>query len=551
MPDPTPRCAPPVRFLARPASTLPWICALPWLLSTCPAAAQSPTFAFVPSTFQLDTGAKSGEINLVLTATPAVPSAEAPKIVDAGVPEPAPIEVHFKVDSPRKGPKYTLWVVQATASQVPPAISQQRLARVTLGSKEEALVQYTLTNLNPSFKWTVQPPPTTWSLAKGRDIPFAITVGQVKANGVHLVSCSLVEKTNGTPLDCKYLKLCKALNPGDCGQSLQLGAQTAHPLLLRISDDFHEPGSYSGTITVGANEVVDGALPTPMQVTISSTTAWRQWTGVLVILLGIVAAFWVTVYRRNKMLRDQALIPAALLRQKLEDLDAVLEKSPIPADTWKPQQTGDQIKAFLSSLSPQCLADNNYITARFPNPVVTVDTADYQGFLRNLVDSVSVLTAIVLEGFQVVWLHWESANADQRDQIRSVLKAIDGLAAIRGLALSEVQSRIQAFLGQLQDPVRAKVALFSAPQQAQRQAPSLAVVNLDMHRLNLYGWAAWLALTLFAGSVVLILTNPAFGTITDYVQCFLWSFGLAAVGQLTTLNFGTVSSALGISLLKP
>jgi ABC-type branched-subunit amino acid transport system permease subunit len=80
---------------------------------------------------------------------------------------------------------------------------------------------------------------------------------------------------------------------------------------------------------------------------------------------------------------------------------------------------------------------------------------------------------------------------------------------------------------------------------------SPGAVILDIKRLNLYGWWAWLLLTLVAGTAALILTNPAFGTRSDYVQCFLWSFGIAAAGQLTTLGLGSVSSALGIPLVKP
>jgi hypothetical protein len=45
----------------------------------------------------------------------------------------------------------------------------------------------------------------------------------------------------------------------------------------------------------------------------------------------------------------------------------------------------------------------------------------------------------------------------------------------------------------------------------------------------------------------MIWLNPAFGVLSDYVQCFLWTFGISALGQqLSTLPSGTVSSVLGL-----
>jgi hypothetical protein len=491
----------------------------------------------------------------LLTATLAVAGVGTPKVVDVGVPGDSSIDVRFKVDKPKKGPNSTLWLVHVNASNVPRVIDQQRLARVTW-SQGEAVIQYKLTNLNSSFKWTVQPPPTSWSLATGREIPLAITVFSVPATAVHLVSCGLVEKTNGRHLDCAHLELCKAEGDGasvaaaDCGRPLQLAAQTAHPLLLRVRDDFQEPGSYSGTVTIGANEIVDGALLSPMQMTVNSTTDARREIGVLVILLGIGAAFWVTAYRRNKMARDQALIPAALLDQKLTELEAILGKSPIPKEIPTTTETAQHIAALRKELEPKSLAKKSYIPASFPNPTATVDVAGYQSFLQSLNGPISLLNTIVQEGLQVAWAHWTPAST-QRAEIESVLKEIDGLAAHLDVPLAQVQSQIQAFLTQLQDPVKSQVAMLSASVKAQMQPPSVEVLSLDISRLNLYGWAAWVVLTLIVSSVALVFLNPGFGTLSDYVQCFLWSFGISGVGQLTTLNLGSVSNALGISLLKP
>jgi hypothetical protein len=511
------------------------------------------TFSFTPKTVQLAARAGSGEAALVLTAAAALACAGVPTVEDVGVPgDPRAGAVHvgFRAEAPMRGASNTSWLVHVKAENVPPAINQTRFARVGLG-RHQAFAEYTLTNIDGAFRWTVQSPPPTWSLADGRDIPFAVTVGAVKATGVHLVSCTLVEKTSGAALDCGHFELCTAASPARCGRELELEAQRSHALLLRVHDGFREPGNYSGVVTIGADEVGDAMLPAAMQMTVNSTSGGRQAVGVLVILAGIAAAFWVTVYRRNKMLRDQALIAPALLGKKLEDLRGVLASSPIPAGVWAPQETRKRIDGWLKSLTVAELAKNHYIPSSFPNPTVSVDGGTVTAFLQGVSDSLKLLTAIVQEGFHAVWPHWQAATPAQQAQMLTVLGDIDGLAAIGGLAPADAQARIQSFLDRLRPPAAAAVALFAAAPPPPAQPPALAVVNLDLNRLNLYGWAAWLVLTLAAASAALILTNPGFGTFSDYVQCFLWSFGLAAAGQLTTLSFGSVSSALGFSLSKP
>jgi len=510
-------------------------------LVTHPSALLADT-KFLHPTLQLEARAITGQATLALAVTSAV-APDPLEIVDVGIPGPTSIRVEFVAGSPQKWQQSTLWLVQANVSGLPPGTNQTRFARVTVGKREE-LVEYTLCNIRSTFAWTLQAPPTPWPLAAGRSIPFSITVGPVPATGVHLVSCALVEKTSGRLLGCDRLKLCRA-SSGDCGTEFRLEAQTAHRFFLRVADAFQEPGNYSGTLTVSANEIVGGVLPTPIQLTLLSTTVVRKAVGALTILVGIAAAFWVTTYRRNKIARDQALIPAMLLDRKLRDLEAIIEKSPIPSQIWNPTKTCEQIKKLRLALTPSSLTDANFIPPSFPNPNLSTPTGvGYQTFLQSESDLISLLSAIVHEGLQVAWVHWDSANPIQKNAIQNILTEIDQLAATPELPLSQVQSEIQTYLGQLQEPVKSHALLLSAKVQAQRQPPSVEELNIDISRLNVYGWVAWLILTLLAGSLALIWTRQDFGVLSDYVQCFLWSFGISAIGQMTTLS--TISSALGM-----
>src|ERR1700686_2255479 len=103
------------------ACALSWICALGCLLGAHPAPAEVPTLAFAQPTLQLDARASIGQATLVLTATPAVAGGEIPKIEDAGGPGPFSVAVYFDAGNPQTGPKSTIWLVHAIATNVPPA----------------------------------------------------------------------------------------------------------------------------------------------------------------------------------------------------------------------------------------------------------------------------------------------------------------------------------------------------------------------------------------------------------------------------------------------
>ena len=64
---------------------------------------------------------------------------------------------------------------------------------------------------------------------------------------------------------------------------------------------------------------------------------------------------------------------------------------------------------------------------------------------------------------------------------------------------------------------------------------------------SVLAWALLGARTATAGTYMLILTNPGFGTPLDFFTCFLWGAGLPAGATLATANTSTVSTALSIT----
>ncbi len=536
-----PRCLRTSRFL--PLLILSLLS--PWKL-LAHTAAESPSFTLDPLTLDV-----SGTATFALkAASPNFLCLGTPEVEDAGTPSSIPIKI--KADKPLKSGNQTLWLLHATASGVPAATSQQRYLRVKFDKHRPELVSYALTSpAAPTVKWDLQNPPASWSLAQGRAIPFAITVGPVAATNVHLVACTFVEKTNGRPLRCdQELCLTPTADAKKCeyGTNLQLAALTPRRLFLRVANSFKEPGSYIGTFTVGTSNATQEKILTSTPLTVNSTTWERRLLGILFILFGLGAAFWVTAYRRNRILRDQALIPALLLDGKLKEILSTLKKSPLPTKTWTPTATTEEIRLLRAQLDPRTLSSENFIPPSFPNPLKTADP-NYATVLGNLNDPITVLQAIVHEGMQPFWTQWESADPQGRQALATALKKVDELAPGH-LSLTEVRTEIATIQNQVNQPIQAAALAMAARVQQQRQTPTLTEVNLDITRLNLYGWFAWLLLTLLAGSI-LIWTNPAYGTLSDYIQSFLWTFGISAVGQqLSTLSIGSVSTALGIPLVK-
>jgi hypothetical protein len=405
----------------------------------------------------------------------------------------------------------------------------------------------------PSFTWTVQPPPSAWSLAAGNPVSIEIMVGAVPATEVKLAVCSFVEQSTKTPLGCDRLQLCPQ-PAGDCTPVPQLNSG-AHPLFLRGTGSI-DPGTYLGSLTITSKEDPKGY--TSPAITLYQTTPGRRFLGVLAILFGVALAWWVTSYARSRVARDQALLPAALLSTQLVELRARLDASPARYRD-RTAETRAAIQDLLDLLTEAYLEGRNFIPPRFPNPFggTAVDGAGYKNHIEALNSTVALLALIVRQGLVPAWTPWQPGLPDAlQTAIDTAVHDIDALAALAPLpSLDAARQRIDAALAALNNalhpPAPGAVAFAAAAQGGAPPPLSFERLSVGLANLELSVWAVWFLVTGLAGSAALVFSNLGFGTPLDYVQCLLWGFGIPAAGQqLLQASVGSVSQAVGVSIVK-
>jgi hypothetical protein len=405
----------------------------------------------------------------------------------------------------------------------------------------------------PSFTWTVQPPPSAWSLAAGNPASIAIMVGAVPATEVRLAVCSFVEQSTKTPLGCDRLKLCRE-PAGGCAQDLQL-KPGANPLFLRATGSIG-PGTYLGSLTITAKEDPKGY--TSPAITLYQTTPRRRLLGVLAILFGVALAWWVTSYARGRVARGQALLPAALLTTQVVELRTSLDASPARYRD-RTAATRAAIQDLLGRLTEAYLDGRNFIPPRFPNPFggTAADSAGYKNHIEALNGTVALLALIVRHGLASAWTPWQPGlPAALQTAIDTAVHDIDDLAALAPLpSLDAARQRIDAALAILDHalhPPAPGAAGFAAGGQGGAPPPlSFERLSVGLANLELSVWAVWFLVTGLAGTAALVFSNLGFGTPLDYVQCLLWGFGIPAAGQqLLQASVGSVSQAVGVSIVK-
>lgn len=86
---------------------------------------------------------------------------------------------------------------------------------------------------------------------------------------------------------------------------------------------------------------------------------------------------------------------------------------------------------------------------------------------------------------------------------------------------------------------------------AKPQERSLYSVRLEIRTINTLFWIVWGTLSIAIGSVILVLSNPSFGTVTDFLGCALWGFGLPVTGHsLGSLTMTSLNTQLNVSTIR-
>ncbi|WP_028466975.1 hypothetical protein [Nisaea denitrificans] len=391
----------------------------------------------------------------------------------------------------------------------------------------------------PSFSWTVLPPPSEVSLNVGDGLGFGIAVGPIPASNVRILGTSLVETTTRRQLGAGRIALCSDEKPA-CSTDGPLALAANQPHRLWLKPDVSVPvvpGKYSGTITVAAAEKVAGDV---IRTTIFITTEVHRWFGVLVIGLGVAAAWAITVPIRAQIQRATLLRPATILRERI---DALTKRLSILTRTT-PFLT-ERLQSNSSALDETALERKGYIssglplpwTTKSPNPVL------YKTFLEEKAAELSGLDLLV-DAAEILHTRWSAASPEERPRIETAIANLDSLADSDISNTEDLSTRI----GTILDTAPSARAL--SAETASPRPKTYERISLEIRRLSGLVWAVYGLLTTAVGAYVLVWSNPGFGLPTDFWECLFWGFALPTGSQLLQATPTTVATSLGVSVPK-
>ncbi len=514
------------------------------------SAADPETFSFANPTVRIPVAARDGSDEIVLRTS--VPQKSVPEIKDDQLTTPAGASVIFERINDGSDSANS-WRYKVTVRGLSPGnIVQQHYA--VIGTQ---LLPYVVTNQPVgSFAWSIQKPPDPWVgtswfpfSSAGPCIGFTVTPKDSPATGVSIAGSTLVEQTTKVAIPVTVLRLCRG-EDNDCAQQestrrpIDLPANTPSALKICSAEPHH--GNFHGTVVLASLQKPDG--DTILQ-SASFSTTFTKWVGFVLIALGVVLAWFVKVYLRGRLDRDQALRPVTYMRSQVLRMQQTLAGLRAP---YKPTPTNlnAALTALLNELSTPVLDLANLLPPRIPNPMGAVfDPAALKSYLEVRNPRVQLLSILIDEG--VV-----RAEAEDNGGAHAPVAAINAaITQIDNMWLAVPQPALDAALQQVRHIVATLHAgilgLAAVPPPIGPIPPlhgEFDVLQLEIGNISIIIWAVYALLTALSGVAVLVLNNPGFGIPLDLIFAFFWGFGVpTAIQSLTPTSAAT---ALNISIAK-
>jgi hypothetical protein len=424
----------------------------------------------------------------------------------------------------------------------------------------------------PNLSWAIDPPASTWYLGpnQNRGAEFVVTVPA----GSNITSLRVTHSTiidtdtgRGVSLSSEHFHICTSPGPVDhCDEKVtakltRMGnpagaADRPQPPASRITlwlvvDEGVVPnGTFIGNLFIDTEPVTDTKT---LQLTIQHTTHAAKIWGVVGILAGVIVAWVITVFARSRINRDQALLPVAVLQQKVEAIKQDLGAIPKVLQNLVPD-TQKALATVTADLNKDNLDNKQLLPPSLPaiSPSTT-QAAGLQNFLQTKSQVVDNLDVIVTGIKAAAALDVPSLPDARLTALKVLVSNVDQLSASVPQSSDGLRTKIQALFNTFNAVPEAQVAGASAQLLAMPDGVPLSTLHLQMEiqTITLLFWAVWGSLSVLTGFIVLVMPAPGFGTVADYLRCLLWGFGLPVAGQgLQTLTMSSLNTQLGVTLPK-
>jgi hypothetical protein len=423
----------------------------------------------------------------------------------------------------------------------------------------------------PSLTWAIDPPAPTWYLgpSQNKGAEFVVTVSA----GSNITSLRVSHSTvvdadtgRGVSLSEEHFHICASPDVNHCdsvtdalkklpgnatGTADKSQPSAAKITLWLVVDDGIVPnGTFAGNLFIDTEPVTDTKT---LQLTIQHTTPKAKAWGVISIVVGVFVAWVVTVFARTRINRDQALLPIAVLQQKLQAIKQDLGGIPKVLQNSVPD-TQKALATVTADLNKDNLDNLQLLPPSLPaiSPSTT-QAAALQNFLQTesqIVDNLNVIvTGIQAAGALAV----PSMPAGTLAALQALVTSIDQLSASLPQPSDGLRAKIQALFNTWNAQPQAQAAGAPAQLLAMPDGSVLSAfhIQMEIQTITLLFWLVWGVLSVLTGFIVLVMSAPGFGTAADYLRCLLWGFGLPVAGQgLQTLTMSSVNSQLGVTLPK-
>ncbi len=430
------------------------------------------------------------------------------------------------------------WISDLTVVGLPPATTIKRTGRLWVpGSSFTTTFLYTIANQN-AFAWSVDAPPAALVLPGTTALQFGIAATAEAGSNLRITKSTIQEIDGSRALPPDALSVCSAA-AAPCQRVQNIRQGVPESAWLRVAPERVPNGAYRGSVSLALDP---SAEVKSFDVTVYKTSWQVKSLGFLLIVSGIVLSL-VMVGLRNKVRRNEALAPFAVLAQRVKAEGEHLEECLKQGSASPPPMTVTKtaLEQILGDLSPGTL-DANLLLPRVL-PLSTGLEANAAPYLQERANRFALVKTLIRNGICPT-LSRRSADPANLPQYNAALQEFDSIAGALPASLDDLKAGVTRILGSLPSP---KVLGAGLGGVITMPSPEIVVVRAEV--LRSYFWAIWVVITALTGAVVLVVPNNGFGTSMDLLKCTLWGFGLNVAGsalqQMTASSAGTI---VGVTL---
>jgi len=402
-----------------------------------------------------------------------------------------------------------------------------------------------------SAVWSISGPPERLRIPDNSETQFTVSANEKPISDLGLIQSTLQDTASLVQLGTDAISLCAEGTNKKCESPINVAANSIRRVTLKIDPTFKSPGIFTGELRFSVAEQPEIKS---FKLTVYSRPSTDVRWGAFGILSGLLTYFFIHVWLRVRLARDEALLPVYELRDTLDALKAKIE--PVSSQTGYVFGGLDQaLTAVGTQLSNSQI--RTYLPPVFPKPGTPSDdwASSFKAYLNPLRDRVAGFVVLTNSGVLRVAPYWSTNQA----AARTAFAAIDGLAGTVNnaeTAQAKLAPLIQPLLNAINQPAAQALAPFlaAAPVGLTRfftDTPNELLLRVDLYRNTLWLWVAWTLVAFLAGMYVLVLSNLGFGTFADIIKCYFWGLGFSvAGGQLEQLTQSSVTGSFGINVPK-